>query len=68
MIQELKTYICDHTPKDEDILEAMDIVKRDRCIVMIKWNVAYSGSYHVIVAFDFTLESVKEQLPKLYPI
>ena len=35
MIQELKTYLCDHTPKDDDILEAMKIVKNDGCVAMI---------------------------------
>jgi hypothetical protein len=68
MIQELKTYMCDHTPKDDDILEAMKIVKNDNCVVKILWNVKYSGTYDVLVANDSTLESVKAQLPKIYPI
>lgn len=73
MIQELKTYVCDHTPKDDDILEAMKIVKNDGCVVRILWNVKYSGTkysgtYDVLVANDSTLESVKAQLPKIYPI
>lgn len=68
MIQELKTYLCDHTPKDDDILEAMKIVKNDNCVVKISWHIKYSGTYDVVIANDSTLESVKAQIPKIYPI
>jgi hypothetical protein len=67
MIQECKTYLCDY-PKDEDILEAMEIVKRDNCVIKLQWNIPHSGTYFAIVAHDSTLESVKKQIPRVYGI
>ena len=68
MIQELKTYMCNHIPNDDDILEAMRIVKINDCVVRILWTVMYSGTYDVLIAQDSTLDSVKAQLPKVYPV
>ena len=63
MIQELKTYVCDHIPKD-DILEVMRIIKNDNCVVRILWNFNYSETYDVLIANDSTLESVKRTITK----
>ena len=68
MIARLKTYLCNRTPEDDDILQAMEIVKHDHCFVKILWSIPYSGTYYVIVSFDSTLEYVKEQIPKIYGI
>lgn len=68
MIQELKTYICDTVPKDDDILKAMDIVKKEHVVIKLQWYVTYSGTYNVVIAQDSTIESVREQMPKIYPI
>lgn len=67
MIQECKVYLCEG-PTDEEILEALDIVKRDHCIIKLQWYVRHRGIYHAIVTFDSTLESVKAQIPKVYGI
>lgn len=68
MIQELKTYICDQIPADADILNAIKIVQEGRFVMRLLWNVEYSGTYDVIVAHDSTLESVKAQMPTIYPV
>lgn len=66
MIQEVRTYICDGTPSDEDIKEAIDIVQREGFIIRLRWHVRYSGTYFATVACDSTLESVKAQIPRVY--
>ena len=68
MIQEVRIYLSDGEPKEEDILKAIDIVKRDGCLIRLQWHMEYSGMHEVIVAHDSTLESVKAQLPKFYPV
>lgn len=68
MIQELKTYICDGIPTDADILSAIELVKQGGFCIKLLWYVEYSGTYHVIIAHDSTLESVKEQMPTIYPV
>lgn len=68
MIQELKTYICDQIPTDTDILGAIEIVKQGGFCMKLLWNVEYSGTYHVIIAHNSTLESVKAQMPTIYPV
>ena len=66
MIQEVRTYICDGTPSDEDIKEAISIVQREGVVIRLQWHVKYSGTYFATVAYDSTLESVKAQIPKVY--
>ena len=68
MIQELKTFICDAIPSDEDILQSIDLVKNGDFAIKLLWNVPYSGTYHVIISYNSTLESVKQQMPEIYPI
>lgn len=68
MIQELKTYICNTVPKDDDILKAIDIAKNEHVLIKLQWHVNYSGTYHVVISQDSTIESVREQMPKIYPI
>lgn len=68
MIQEIKTYVCDTIPKDDDILKAIDIVRNEHILIKLQWYVEYSGTYHVVIAHDSTIESVKAQMPKIYPI
>ena len=67
MIQEVKTYICEY-PSDEEIQEALNIVKRDNIIIKLQWHVKHSGTYHAIIASDSTIESVKKQIPRVYGI
>ena len=68
MIQELKTYICSNSPTDEDINQALAIVKDQSFIIKFKWFVRYSGWYEATVKNEMTFEQVKEQIPKIYGI
>ena len=68
MIQELKTYICDQIPTDGDILGAIEIVRKGHFIMKLLWNVEHSGTYHAVISHDSTLESVKAQMPTIYPV
>lgn len=64
MIQEVRTYLCDDTPSDEDIKEAISIVQREGFIIRL--HIRYSGAYFATVTCDSTLESVKAQMPRVY--
>ena len=68
MITEIKPYFCDRTPKDADILDAIEIATKNNCIVELNWAVAYSGRYKVSVSQSDTVESVKKFIPKYYGI
>lgn len=68
MIQRRKTYACDGTPRDEDVLQAIEIAQRENCQIMLCWHVKWSGNYSVLVKPDSTLESVKEKIPRVYGI
>lgn len=68
MIKEVRTYWCDGQPQDEDIQKGLDIAKTDKCIVNIRWTVHWSGVFTVSMNEESTVEEVKEQLPKGYPV
>ena len=68
MIQEVKTYVCDQTPKDDDIRQIIDIARRDHCCVKLIWYEEYSGRYEVVADEISTIEEVKEQMTKYYPV
>ena len=68
MLKEIKHYECDNVPKDEDILQGMEIAKENNCIVTIQWFVPYSGTYTVSISDGSTLDDVKAKMPKVYGI
>ena len=69
MIQELKTYICPNgQPTDDDIKQALEIVKGQPFIIELKWFVNYSGWYNVSIKDGMTLDEIKDKFPKFYAI
>lgn len=68
MIQEVKNYKCDSTPNEQDIQQAINISKSNGCLINLYWIKPYSGKYSVMIHPDSTVESIKAQLPKFYPI
>ena len=68
MIQEVRTYVCDDIPSREDILEAIEIVKKENFIIRLTWFVQYSGRYNIMIYKDSTLSSVMEGMPKEYAV
>lgn len=67
MIQELKIYLCDR-PHEDEIRQAMEISKRDNCIIELRWFVEYSGWYKALVEPGSTIQDVEKQIPKMYGI
>ncbi len=68
MIQEMKIYVCDTVPTDDDISTSIDIARNEHILIKLLWYVEYSGTYHAVIAHDSTIESVKAQMPKIYPV
>lgn len=68
LIREYKTFWTKGHPTDNTIREALNIVKGQQFVIELHWFVQYSGNYEVCISSDDTLESVKERLPKIYPV
>ncbi len=66
MLTEVKEYMCDTAPKDDDLLVAMSFAKAYHCIIKITWVMKWSGRYSVLVNKEDSLEDIKSRLPKLY--
>jgi hypothetical protein len=68
MIKELKSYICefDTVPTDDDLMQAIEIAKKDNCVVEIHWTLKWSGHYARYFYADDTLETARDKLPKIY--
>lgn len=65
----VKNYVCDSkTPTNEEILEAIEIAKRDKCIVKLSWNFPYSGWYSLSIDSTTSFEEAISSLPKIYPV
>ena len=68
-MKELKQYICDgSTPTDNEILDCIDIAKKENCVVRLQWTFPYSGTYILMIYGDETLVECKLKLPKTYPV
>lgn len=73
MIREVKTYKCEGTPSDTDIVEALDIVhqaeKEDNHIILeLKWFVPYSGNYKIQITEEDNIKTVRAKIPKTYGV
>lgn len=70
MITEIKEFTCefDHTPKDDDILEAISLAKKYECIIKLSWTLKWSGNYYRLITSESKFEDVKNSLPKIYGI
>lgn len=64
----IKTFRCESKPTQQEILEAIKIAKEDKCIVELKWFVAYSGNYSITISAEETFEGIVNKLPKKYPV
>lgn len=68
MIIEIKDYFSLGEPTDEDIIEAIELAKKNNCIINLIWFIEYSGRYNQYIRKEDTLKIVKERLPKIYGI
>lgn len=63
----LKQYYCESNPTDEEINQALEIVKTENnCVVLLHWFVDYNGWHRILVDGSKTLEELKNRLPKIY--
>jgi hypothetical protein len=61
MLTELKTYVCDQKPTDEEILKLIDISKKNHCGI----EVLYPNYIRpIIISTNSTLEAVKKHYYK----
>jgi hypothetical protein len=61
MLTELKKYVCDQKPTDEEILELIDISKKNHCGI----EVLYPHYLRpIIISTNSTLEAVKQHYYK----
>lgn len=64
----IKEYLCDKTPSDAEIIECLEIVKYDNCIVKLIWFVPYNGWHKLFIKNGMTFEECKDKLPKIYGV
>ena len=63
----VKEFICDgDVPSDEEILECIEIAKREDCAIKLKWFGSYSGWHKLLLYKGMTLETCKGVLKKYY--
>ena len=62
----LKTYVCECTPKDEEITSAIETAKREDCFVRLEWFVKYNGWHNIMLDKNSDIETTKSKLPKCY--
>lgn len=65
MITEIKTFMCNEIPSEEDIEIALKIAKENKIIVELHWPV-YISVYSVTITPEDTVQSVKNNMPKVY--
>lgn len=58
-------YFWSEHPTDEEIYEAMNLVKNEDCVVIIRW-VAFGYPYKMIISKDMSFEQCKKQIPITY--
>lgn len=66
MLTEIKKYKSDTVPNKNTLEEALNIAQLNGFILRIEWFVPYSGTYHIDVSKDDTIEKLQEKLPKIY--
>lgn len=65
----IKEYLCDRsTPSNEEIMECLDVVNKEDCIVKLTWFFPYNGWHKLFVEKGMTFEECKDKLPKVYGI
>ena len=65
----IKEYLCDRsTPSDEEIIECLDIVNKEDCIVKLTWFFPYNGWHKLFVKKGMTFEECQDKLPKVYGV
>lgn len=65
----IKEYLCnDIVPSDEEIMECLEIVNNENCIVKLIWFLPYNSWHEFFVEKGMTFEECKDKLTKVYEI
>lgn len=66
MLTEIKHYMCDRKPEDQDLIDAMIIARDKKCIVRIMWNERGYGQLHININENTSLTEAKRKVWKKY--
>jgi len=65
----IKEYLCDGArPSEEEIVECLEIVDKESCIIELRWFFPYSGWYNLFIDQSMTFDECMDKLPKVYGI
>lgn len=67
-MKEVKLFKCEKTPTDDEITESIKLATEQNIVVRLEWFVQYSGTYRTDIDSDSTIETVRNSMPKVYPI
>lgn len=62
----IKEYLCNGHPSDDEIIESLEILAKEDCIIKLTWFIRYNGWHKIFIKKDMTLEECKDRLPKRY--
>lgn len=66
MLTEIKHYLCDRRPTEQDLIDAMIIARDYKCIVRLHWMDAQYGSLSISITADTSLTEAKRKVFKKY--
>ena len=65
----IKEYLCDDkTPSNKEIIDCLDIVQKEDCVIKLIWFVPYNGRHNLLIKNGMTFEECKDKLPKFYGV
>lgn len=63
----IKEYLCDgKTPSNKEIIECLDIVQKENCVIKLTWFVPYNGWHKLFIKNGMTFEECADKIPKVY--
>lgn len=70
MIRKVEIYQgeFDKIPNEEDLLNCIEIAKKDNCIVQLKWTMKWSGHYFIQIEKESDLTDLKNKINQSYPV
>jgi hypothetical protein len=69
MMQAIKSYYVKGLPSYDNFAEAVDIAKREDCLVEIRWLPnKWAGWYHEYVFSDSNPQELASKVPRVYGV
>jgi hypothetical protein len=66
MLTEIKQYMCDRKPEEQDLIDAIIFARDWKCIVRINWSDRPYGPMHVNITPETSLTEAKRKVCKRY--